>query len=235
VGKVRCDVTIRTCGKHVRTVLAEDEEVWMGNSRRERFAEFEQIYERFRKRVHRIALRITRNAQDAEDVVQESFLLAFLHLESFSWKSAFSTWITRIAINAALMKIRKRRRYEVSFDEMQERSRAGLCPEIASDHPSPDQQLFQRELEQILAEGLRQLTPRLCKIVDLYYFQEVPARECAQRLGISLPNVKSRVLRARRKLRPVFERRFRQQTAGVGLGCVENPLFPASGAVGKLS
>jgi len=206
----------------------------MGNSRQERSTGFDQIYERFRNRVHRIALRITRNAQDAEDVVQESFLLTFLHLDSFSGKSKLSTWITRIAINAALMKIRKRRRYESSLDEIQERSRAGLCPEIAADHPSPDQQLLQRELEQILAEGLEQLTPRLYKVVDFYYFQEVPARECAQMLGISLSNVKSRVLRARRKLRPAFERRFRQQTAGIGPGCIKNILFRRQAQLGSI-
>jgi len=208
----------------------------MGDSCRERFTGFDQIYERFRNQVHRVALRITQNPQDAEDVVQESFLLTFLHLDSFSGKSKLSTWITRIAINAALMKIRKRRRYEFSLDEIQERSSTGLCREIASDHPSPDQQLLLRELEQILTEVIGQLPPRLCQVVDLYYLQEVPASECAQMLGISLENVKSRVLRARRKLRPVFERRFGHPTAGVGPGCIENILFrrPArSGSFGE--
>ena len=206
-------MTIRTSGKHVGTVFAENEEAWMGGCGRERFTGFDQIYEQFRTRVHRVALRITRNPQDAEDVVQESFLLTFRHLGSFSGKSKLSTWITRIAINAALMKIRKRPRYEFSLDEIQECSRAGLCTEIVSNHPSPDQQLLQRELQQILAEGIGQLPIRLYKVVDLYYFQETPARECAQTLGISLPNVKSRILRARRKLRPAFERRLRQQIA----------------------
>jgi len=206
----------------------------MGDSSRERFTGFDQIYERFCDRVHRVALRITQNPQDAEDVVQESFLLTFLHLDSFSGKSKLSTWITRIAINAALMKIRKRRRCEFSLDEIQERSSAGLCREIASDHPSPDQQLLLRELEQILTEGIGQLPPRLCQVVNLYYLQEVPASECAQMLGISLENVKSRVLRARRKLRPAFEKRFLQPTAGFGPGCIEKVAFSASGAVRKL-
>jgi len=193
----------------------------MEDGRFERFTGFDQIYERFRPRVHRLALRITRNPQDAEDVVQESFLLTFLHLGSFAGKSRLSTWISRIAINAALVKIRKRRRYEFSLDEIQE----GMSPEIASGHASPEQILLQRECEQILAEELGQLARRLSEVVDLYYLQEVPGRDCAQMLGISFANVKSRILRARRKLRPAIDRRFRAQVDSVRLGSCRKHSF----------
>jgi len=180
---------------------------------------FEEIYERFQGRVHRLAFRITRNPQDAEDVVQECFMLAFKHLNTFAGRSKFSTWISRIAINAALMKIRKRRKYESSLDDILERSGSGHWAEIAPDHLAPDRLLLRRELGQVLAEGLAQLSPGLSGVVDLHYFGELSARQCAQILGISETNAKSRLLRARLKLRPVFERRFRRPIIPFGLGC----------------
>lgn len=186
--------------------------------RLETSAPFEEIYERFHSRVHRLAFRITRNPQDAEDVVQECFMRAFQHLDTFAGRSKLSTWILRIAINTALMKIRKRRRHESSLDDV-ECSRAGRFTEIAQDHLAPDQLLLQRELRQVLAEGLARLSPGLSGVVDLHYFGELSARECAEVLGISLPNAKSRLLRARLKLRPAFERHFRRPTIPLRLGC----------------
>lgn len=172
-------------------------------------ARFEEIYEQFHSRIQCLALRITRNQQDAEDVVQECFMRAFLHLDTFSGRSKLSTWISRIAINAALMKIRKRKRYEFSLDDIAERSLAGAGPEIAGNHAAPDQHFLQRERAQILAEGLAGLNPRLSAVLNLHYFAELSTQECAQILGISLPNAKCRILRARLKLRLLFERRFR--------------------------
>jgi len=219
---VSCEPRNGTLRDHVLTVHAEGEKAWMGEGRPEPLR-FDQIYERLHARVHRLALRITGNAQDAEDVVQESFLLTFLHLGSFCGKSRLSTWVSRIAINAALMNIRKRRRNDFSLDEIQERSRGG--PKIASSHPSPEQQLLQRECEQILAEELGQLTPLLSEVVDLYYLQEVPARDCARMLDISFTNVKSRILRARRKLRPAIDRHFQGQIVSLRPGCCREHSF----------
>src|SRR5262249_43528926 len=81
-------------------------------------ASFGEIYERYHHRILRIALGITRNLQDAEDVAQECFMRAFTHLETFSGRSQLSTWISRIAINTALMKIRRRRRSQFSIEDL---------------------------------------------------------------------------------------------------------------------
>ena len=188
-------------------------------------APFEEMYARFHDRVHRLAFRITRNRQDAEDVVQECFIRTFQHLNTFAGRSKLSTWISRIAINAALMKIRKRRRHESSLDDIVGRSRPGQCAEIAQDHLAPDRLLLRQELRQILAEGLARLSPVLSGVVDLHYFGELSARECAQILGISETNAKSRLLRARLKLRPAFERRFRQSIIPFRLGCCRKYSF----------
>ena len=189
-------------------------------------APFEEIYAQFYDRVHKLALRITRNRQDAEDVVQECFLRVFVHLGTFCGRSKLSTWISRIAINAALMKIRKRKPGELSLDEVTERRREGGLAEIAETHPAPDRQLLQRERQRILAEGLAQLSPSLSALVDLHYFWELPARECAQILGISLPSAKCRILRARLKLRPILERRFRRPIISFPLGVARKRPFP---------
>jgi len=199
--------------------IPEGEEMSAGESKLRSSAGFERIYERLRGRVHRLALRITRNRQDAEDVVQECFMHAFLHLGEFSGRSKLSTWISRIAINEALMKIRKSSRCEFSLDDIKERSGAGLYAELSSDFRAPDQQLMQRERERILAEGLKQLSPRLWKVAELYYFRGLAARECAETLGISLSNAKARILRARLKLRPACERRLRGEIVSFRPDC----------------
>lgn len=188
-------------------------------------AAFGEIYEQFHNRILRLALRITRNLHDAEDVVQECFMRAFLHLDTFSGKSKLSTWISRIAINAALMKIRRRRRFEFSLDARAETSLAKRPVEIECDGPTPDEELLQRELEQILAERLAELSPSLLKVVELHYFEERSARECAEIMGISLSTAKSRILRARLRLRPAFTKSFRRPIAPSAFADAQNVRF----------
>jgi RNA polymerase sigma-70 factor (ECF subfamily) len=224
------EVTIHARGGEARATaglrsVAGGDELSLLARRFEKAAPFEEIYERFHSRIHNLAFRITRNRQDAEDVVQECFMRTFQHLDTFAGRSKLSTWISRIAINAALMKIRKRRRYESSLDDILDRSGAGGSAEIAQDHLAPDQLLLQRELKQVLAEGLARLSPGLSGVVDLYYFRELSARECAQILGISLANAKARILRARLKLRPAFERGFRSPIIPFRIGCCRKYSF----------
>jgi len=220
---VRCAVTIHARGGQVRATIGRpvggrDESSPLPRGL-ESSVQFEEIYERFHGMVHRLAFRITGNRQDAEDVMQECFMRTFQHLDTFAGRSKLSTWISRIAINAALMKIRERGRHECSLDDALEPSREGRCNEMAQDHLAPDQLLLQRERRQVLTEGLARLSPRLSGAVHLYYFGELSARECAQILGISLPNAKSRLLRARLKLRPALEQAFRPPIIPFRLGC----------------
>jgi RNA polymerase sigma-70 factor (ECF subfamily) len=215
---------VHTCGDQTRALIGLHSVAWSNELPQHArtlqcSTRFEEIYKRFHSRIQRLALRITRNPEDAEDVVQECFMRAFVHLNTFSGRSKLSTWISRIGINVALMKIRSRRRYEFSLDAILECPWAGRCAELVSDQPAPDQRLRQTELEQILAAELAQLSPSLSRVVDLHYFAELPARECAQILGISLSNAKAQLFRAKRKLRPAFERRFRRPIISFRLGC----------------
>ena len=169
---------------------------------------FSEIYERYHSKIFRLALRITRNFQDAEDVVQECFMRAFVHMDSFSGKSKLSTWLWRIAINAALMRIRRRRGFD--FDAFAGTASSACRIDIKCHRPAPDDQYLQREIAQILAEGLAGLSPKLASVVTLRYFEELSTRECAEILGISLSNAKTRILRARLSLHSTFNKRLRR-------------------------
>lgn len=172
-----------------------------------------EVYERCRHRLLRLALRITRNQQDAEDVVQDSFMQACLHLDSFEGRASLSTWIARIAINAALTKIRKRRPYEPLFEEAMGTASHVRPVEVQSGDPTPDHQLLQSELRQVLSTGLAELNPALSRVVELHYFEEFTTRDCARALGISWSNAKGRIFRAKLRLRSTFNRHFRQRSA----------------------
>src|SRR6516164_4777846 len=168
---------------------------------------FSEIYERYHSKIFRLALRITRNFQDAEDVVQECFMRAFIHLDGFSGKSKLSTWLWRIAINAALMRIRRRRGFEFSLDLFAGTASSARRVDIKCHRPAPDDQYLQLEIAQILVEGL---SPKLASVVTLRYFEELSTRECAESLGISLSNAKTRILRARISLHSTFNERLRR-------------------------
>ncbi len=148
------------------------------------------------------ANRITRNRQDAEDALQDSLLRAFSHLNNFQERSSFSTWLTRIAINSALMILRKRRNCsEFSIDGTDDPS--GKCErwEIQSLAEDPERSYVRREREALLREAILRLPPRCREVVELWQAREYSAREIAQALRISVPAVKSRLSRARLTLR----------------------------------
>ena len=146
--------------------------------------------------------RITRDWQDAEDVLQESFLKAFTHLKDFEERSSFASWLTQITINSALMILRKkRRRPEISIDgnnddyEVQERR------EPRDLRPNPESRCVQREREQLLEEAILSLPLLFREVVQLRQTQECSVQEIAEALGISVPAVKSRLSRAKTALR----------------------------------
>lgn len=169
------------------------------------------VYERGYQKILRLALRITGNLQDAEDAVQECFLQAFTHLDSFCGKSSLSTWISRIAINAALMKVRSRKRGEFSLDEFSDTWCIERSLTAQKDKHRPDQAVLRYELTQLLTKELARLRPTSFKAVQLYYFRELSTRECARVLGVSLATAKARVFHAKRRLRRELDKRFFQQ------------------------
>jgi RNA polymerase sigma-70 factor, ECF subfamily len=163
---------------------------------------FVELSKRHYRRVFHETYRITRNRQDAEDALQDSLLKAFCHLKHFQERASFSTWLTRIAINSALMILRKRRGcFEVSIEETGDPSGQDGCWEAMSLAEDPESSYARREKEALLREAILRL-PRACReVVELRHAREYSAQEIAQALRISVPAVKSRLWRARLSLR----------------------------------
>ena len=159
---------------------------------------FGELCERHVKKVFRVAHRITRNREDAEDAVQDCFLSAFVHLKGFDGRSRFATWLTRITINAALMKLRKKRGIqEVPMDEPNPSPELGVYSEIQDAAPDPEEAYRLRERKQIVNAAISGLRPRVRRVVELHQLQEHSVRETSQILGISIAAVKGRLYHAR--------------------------------------
>jgi RNA polymerase sigma-70 factor (ECF subfamily) len=172
---------------------------------------FEILVERYRRRMLTVALRLTRVREDAEDIAQQSFQKAFVHLRAFEGKSSFSTWLTRITVNEALMLLRRGRRHrEVSIEEGTFDSQGAASPlEIPDSNPSPETSYLQREEARILSAAMGKLRPGLRKAVELRDLGELSTEETARRMGLSISATKSTVLRGRRKLREALKQYVR--------------------------
>ena len=167
------------------------------------------LYER---KVYRVAKNITRNDEDAEDVLQEAFLKAYEHLNTFKGDSKFYTWIVRIAVNEALMKLRKRKGDRiVSLDAPIETGEETVTREIAVWDDNPEQRYGQEEYQKILDEAIEGLKPDFRIVFHLRDIEELSTEETAETLGISIPAVKSRLLRARLALRERLTRMFKRK------------------------
>jgi RNA polymerase sigma-70 factor (ECF subfamily) len=163
---------------------------------------FEILCKQSANTVFHLALRIMRNNEDAEDVVQESFQQAFIHLKRFNGDSRFSTWLSRIAINAALMKLRKKHRFwEVSLDESAETEQPSAHLDVEDQALNPEQLFAQKERQGILSQVMNELTPGTRKAIELRELGERSTEETAQIMGISVTAVKARVFHGRRRLR----------------------------------
>jgi len=162
---------------------------------------FESLFNRHQRKIFSLALRYTRVREDAEDIVQQTFQNAFVHLQRFEGKSSLSTWLTRIAINQALMLLRSRRGLrEVLIGDSSGDEEATPALEPADANPDPEARFLQREKTEILSAAMRQLGPGLRKTIELRELGELSNRDTAAHLGVSIGTVKARVFRARRKL-----------------------------------
>ena len=161
-------------------------------------APFGELCERHAKKVFRVIYRIIRNREDAEDAAQECFLNAFVHLKDFDGRSKFATWLTRIAINAALMKLRKNRgAREVPISEPNPSSEPAAQREFRYDAPNPEESCSLRERKRMVESAISGLRPRTRNVVELIHLQEHSIRETAQILGISTGAVKTRMFHAK--------------------------------------
>jgi RNA polymerase sigma-70 factor, ECF subfamily len=166
---------------------------------------FVELSKRHANRLLQTTYRITKNRQDAEDALQDSLLKAFSHLKDFQEKSSFSTWLTRIAINSALMILRKKHGgFEISIDGPDSPSDTCVRWESKSLTEDPESGYVRREREELLRDAILRLPPVFREVVELRQAREYSAREIAQALGISVGAVKSRLSRARMTLRAIL-------------------------------
>ncbi len=161
---------------------------------------FEKLVLRHRQKVFAVALRIMKNREDAEDVLQEAFHKAFLHIGRFQQASQFSTWLTRIALNEAYMALRRRRRVPEVLPVVSDDG-VNSVPESFVDHsPNPEESCWRRERKELLTVAINRLGPTIRKTILLRMVEGRSVEETAQMLDTSVSAVKSRVCRGRREL-----------------------------------
>jgi RNA polymerase sigma-70 factor (ECF subfamily) len=188
-----------------REVAQEDAELVAGAKSGDARA-FELLVERHKKRIFFVAQRITRTQEDAEDVVQQSFQKAFTHLDTFEGRSAFSTWLTRIAITEALMFLRKNRgSREVLIDDLSGNDET-MRLEVPDASPDPEAVYSRLEQVQMLSEAMNELSPGIREAMQLRDLDERSSEETARIMGISVAAVKGRMFHGRRKLRERLRR-----------------------------
>jgi RNA polymerase sigma-70 factor, ECF subfamily len=191
-------------------VVKEDEPVLVAAAQAGDISAFETLVSRYERKIFRLAQNITQNREDAEDVMQEAFLKAYEHLSGFQGNSRFYTWLVRIAVNQALMKLRKRRPNQVSIDEEVNTGEDLIPREIEDWGPSPEDRYKQTEMSDILSSTIADLDPLFRIVFQLRDIEELSTEETAEALGLSVPAVKSRLLRARLKLRQKLDKYFRR-------------------------
>jgi len=191
-------------------VVKEDEPVLVAAAQAGDISAFETLVSRYERKIFRLAQNITQNREDAEDVMQEAFLKAYEHLSGFQGNSRFYTWLVRIAVNQALMKLRKRRPNQVSIDEEVNTGEDLIPREIEDWGPSPEDRYKQTEMSDILSSSIADLDPPFRIVFQLRDIEELSTEETAEALGLSVPAVKSRLLRARLKLRQKLDKYFRR-------------------------
>jgi RNA polymerase sigma-70 factor, ECF subfamily len=175
---------------------------------------FGQLYDRHRGKVFRAVLHVVRQKEDAEDATQRCFQRAFTNLGTFRGESRFSTWVTRIAINEALMLLRRRRAHlPLSDSSCFDKERACIL-DLPDESPTPEESLAADEVRAVLMQGISDLRKHLQVVVLLREFQGLSNEEIARRLGLTVSAVKARVYHARRRLRRHLERKlnFRRKT-----------------------
>lgn len=173
---------------------------------------FSELIGRYERNIFRLAQHITQNREDAEDVLQDTFLKAYEHLDQFQGNSKFYTWLVRIAVNESLMKLRKRKSDKtVSLDAPVETGEEPVAREIAIWDENPEQRYSREELRAILNRAIESLALPYRTVFALRDIDELSTEETAAALGLSIPAVKSRLLRARLQLRDKLTRFFKRK------------------------
>jgi RNA polymerase sigma-70 factor, ECF subfamily len=189
-----------------------EESVLVAQAREGDMSAFAELVRRYEGKIFRLAQHVTQNREDAEDVLQETFMKAYEHLDQFKGDSKFYTWIVRIAVNQALMKLRRRKTdRSVSLDEQIDTGEDTVVREIAAWGEDPEQRFSREELGEILESAIETLEPPYRSVFVLRDIDELSTEETAEALGLSIPAVKSRLLRARLQLRERLTRFFKRK------------------------
>jgi RNA polymerase sigma factor (sigma-70 family) len=178
-----------------------DDEMLVAAARVGDHSAFSELWNRHSKRAFNTMYRITKNRQDAEDGLQEAFLKAFVHLKNFDGRSTFSTWLTRISINSALMILRKKRAHPEASMEWTTDGDTWRQWEIADKGANVEEHCANKEAEFHMKRAIDRLRPPLRKVIEIQRSHGLPVREIAEVAGISVAATKSRLLRARNVLR----------------------------------
>jgi RNA polymerase sigma-70 factor (ECF subfamily) len=171
---------------------------------------FEELVTRYECRIYRLALRITQNQKDAEDVLLDTFVKAYEHLREFQLDSCLSHWLVRIAATEALRKLRERYPAEVDLDQLEQTDHNSVVSDLANWCGNPEERFTQSELKQILFEGINTLKPMSRIVFLLRDTEKCSAGDVADFLGLSWPAVASRLLRARLEMRQHLNRYFKR-------------------------
>jgi RNA polymerase sigma-70 factor (ECF subfamily) len=172
---------------------------------------FEILIEPCERRILGVARRFTRIREDAEDIVQQSFQKAFIYLYKFEGRSSFSTWLTRIAINEALMSLRRGRGHrEVSINDLSGNEETAPGLEMPDSRAGPESAFLQDERNRILSEAMDKLPPGIRTAIQLRELGELSTKEAARVMGLSVSAVKARVFHGRRKLHQILKRKSTQ-------------------------
>ena len=191
------------------SVAREDEHLLVAAAKKGDQGAFEELVNRYENKIFRLTRNITGNQEDAEDAMQEAFLKAYTHLQGFQGDSRFYTWLVRIAANEALMRLRRRRPGQFSLDEPLQGDSDLMPRELEDWRPSPEHEYADAEMQKILAETVDKLEPEYRMVLVLRDVEELSTQDTAEALEISVAAVKSRLLRARLKLREKLNRYFR--------------------------
>jgi RNA polymerase sigma-70 factor, ECF subfamily len=186
-----------------------DEQDLIAQAKNGRAAAIERLVGRYERKVFRLARNITGNYEDAEEVVQNAFVKAFRNLDAFRGDSRFYTWLVRIAVNEALMKIRGHRFREVPMDNTDQMEGDLNLHEPEDWEPNPEERCSQEELHKILETTISELEPGYRTVFQLRHIEGFSTQETARTLNLSLPAVKSRLQRARLQLRNSLALYFR--------------------------
>jgi len=189
---------------------ADEDLILVEASRSGDIAAFEELVRRYDRKLLRIAQQVTRSLEDAQDVVQEAFLKAYQKLNQFQQKSKFSTWLIRIALNEALMKLRKRRYTEEVYRPYEYQDSENLPLDVVDWSPDPEQLYSRAELQNILSQALEELAPILRIVFVLRDVEGLSIKETTAILDLQPSAVKARLLRARLQLREKLSKYFRQ-------------------------